>query len=186
VHSASSQSYADVLRKQFSIVSHSTTLTADHTCPPPCKQHAASIINYDSDQLTNASSSTSTVTTLASSPCNSHPTPVTNQDHTAEIIAIKMEITALKTLITDAMDQFKTAIASLATINNSQSTKMETDVHESKQHHNNNQSPVDLAAIIQDLKKTPLFIVLSLGATVVIRKTHTVKQHNHIYHHPFS
>jgi len=27
----------------------------------------------------------------------------------------------------------------------------------------------------------PLFIVLSLGATVVIRKTHTDKQHNHIY-----
>jgi len=152
VYSASSQSYADVLKKQFLIATNSTTSTAEHTRPPPRKRHAASIIDYDSDQSTNASSSATTVTTSASSTGNSKPIPVTNQNSTAEILAIKTEITALKALITDALEQFKTAIASLATTNNSQSTNMETDHPESKPHHNHNQNPIDLAAIIQDLK----------------------------------
>ena len=40
---------------------------------------------------------------------------------------------------------------------------------------------LDHATLIIAFKKNTLFIVLSLGATVVIQKTHTVKQHNHIY-----
>jgi len=152
VYSASSQSYADVLKKQFSITSSTTKSTADHTRPPPRKRHAASIIDYDSDQSTNAASSTNTVTASTSTSCNSPPVTVPNQAYTAEILAIKTEITTLKTLIKDAVDQFKTAIAALATTTNSQSNKMAPDVHESQQQHNHNQNPVDLAAIIHDLK----------------------------------
>ena len=152
VHSASSQSYADVLKRQFSIESNAQTLKDAHNRPPPRKRQAASIIDYDSDQATDATSSNTTATTLTNSPSNSPSIIVTNKDYATDLLSVKAEINALRTLITDAVDQFKTAIASLATTTNSQASYMATDVHDSTTHKHHNQNPVDLAAFIQDLK----------------------------------
>jgi len=104
------------------------------------------------------------VTTTTNSQSNLPPTTVTNHDYATELLSIKMEINTPKTLITDAVDQFKTAIASLATTTNSQSSNMDTDVHESMKHQNNNQNPVNLAALIQDLKYEIATIITEMRA----------------------
>jgi len=49
VYSASSQTYADILKKQFSLVSTPQTTTTDNN-KPPRKRHT-SILDYNSDQM---------------------------------------------------------------------------------------------------------------------------------------
>jgi len=153
VYLASSKSYAEVLKKQFPLASNVTMSTADHTRPPR-KRQAASILDYDSDKTIDAPSSNIAVTTSTSSQCNLQPTPVTttNHDYATELLSIKTEINALKAMITETVQQFKTAIASVATTTRSQSSDMDTDADDSKKNTNNNQNPIDIAAIIQDLK----------------------------------
>jgi len=155
VYSASSKSYADVLKQKFSLASNATTSTADNNRPPPCKWLAASILDYDSDKSNDAPSSNATATTSTSNHSHSQPTKVatSNQDYATELLSIKTEIAALKTMITEAVEQFKTAIASFATTTRSQSSDMDTAADDSKNNTNNNQNPIDLAAIIQDLKQ---------------------------------
>jgi len=155
VYSASSKSYADVLKQKYSLASNATTSTVDNNRPPPRKRLAASILDYDSDKSTDAPSSNAAVTTSASNPCHSQPTKVTtiNPDYATELLSIKSEINALKTMITEAVEQFKTAMASVATTTTrSQSNDMDTDADDSQKTTHNNQNPTDLAAIIQDLK----------------------------------
>jgi len=63
-----------------------------------------------------------------------------------------MEINALKAMITTAIEQFKTAIATFTAQPRSQSSyDMDTDVDNSTEHHHH-QPQLDLAAFIQDLK----------------------------------
>jgi len=153
VYSASSQSYADVLKKQFSIALPTTTATTANNRPPR-KRHAA-IIDYDSDQSADAPSSATTVKNSISNPCHSHLPPATNAntDYATELLAIKSEINALKTMITTAVEQFKTAIESFtATPRSLPSSAMDTDVENSTEHHHQHQPPIDLVAVIQDLK----------------------------------
>jgi len=56
VYSASSKSYADALKQQFSLASTATTATVDNKCPPRKRQVA--IIDYDSDNSTEAATAT--------------------------------------------------------------------------------------------------------------------------------
>jgi len=156
VYSASSLSYADVLKKQFSIASNATTTNADHNRPPR-KRHAASIIDYDSDTSLDAPASNKTVNNLTSNQNNSQPAnaATTNQEYTAELQSIKTELTALKAMITEAVEQFKTTIATLATNTRSFSSNMDTDatgVEESIEHHTKTQTQLEFADLIQDLK----------------------------------
>jgi len=156
VYSASSLSYADVLKKQFSIASNATTTNADHNRPPR-KRHAASIIDYDSDTSLDAPASNKTVNNLTSNQNNSQPAnaATTNHEYTAELQTIKTELTALKAMITEAVEQFKTTIATLATTTRSFSSNMDTDatgVDESIEHHTKTQTQLEFADLIQDLK----------------------------------
>jgi len=123
------------------------------TIEPPRKQQAA-IINYDSDQLADApliamKEANSTSTQQHS---NHSPAKTANHDYATEFLAIKMEINALKAMIT-AVEQFKTAIATFNANPRSQSSNdMDTDVDNSTEHHHHHQPQLDLAAFIQDLK----------------------------------
>jgi len=66
---------------------------------------------------------------------------------------LKKELADLRILITNAVDQFKSAIATLTTTTRSpQSNDMDTEVDTStaRTHHTTNST--DLAAVIQDLK----------------------------------
>jgi len=152
VYSASSQSYANVLKKQFSLAPNMTMSTTDNTHPPQ-KWQAANIIDYDLDTSTNAPSTNTAVTTSTTNQCTLQPTKAMthNHDHATKLQSIRMEINALKTMISDAVAQFKTTIASI-TAPRSQSSDMDTDAEDPQEHNNNNQKPNDLEALIQDIK----------------------------------
>jgi len=84
--------------------------------------------------------------------------------HATELASIKKELTKLRTMITDAVEQFKTAIASLATTPTTQtqtSTDMDTEVDTSPCN-KNSQKATDLADVIQDLKYKPATIITEM------------------------
>ncbi len=62
VYSATSQSYADILKKQFSLAPNATTDTADHNRPPRKRQ--ATKLDYDSDTSSDTPSLTTATTTM--------------------------------------------------------------------------------------------------------------------------
>jgi len=113
VFSAASLTYADALKKQFTLVSTSATPTTD-TTRPPRKRHAA-IIDYDSDQSSPAANTlkqTVSQSTNNSNNSNSYPATTTTNNYADELLSIKKELSDLKTLLSNVVAQFKTAIES--------------------------------------------------------------------------
>jgi len=142
VYSATSQTYADVLKKQFSIASNATTTTADHTHPPPRKRHAVSIIDYDSDKSTNSPSANVSATKT--------PTPLPTVDYAAELQLIKTELAALRTLVHSAVEQMKSAVESFTTHTPVPARKMEIENDHVTDH--STETPPELSDLITELK----------------------------------
>jgi len=147
--------YADVLKQRFSLAPNTTTSTTNNIRPPHKRQ--AAIIDYDSD----CSTAVTDTTTVGTNNDSTSGTPkITNAStnssaHAMELASIKKELTKLHTMITDAVEQFKTAIASLATTHTTQPqtfTDMDTEGDTSMQCNKKSQKATDLADIIQDLK----------------------------------
>jgi len=157
VFSKASISYADALKKQFSLVSTKAHSTNDHTRPPRKRQ--AAIIDYDSDQSSPATYSSTPVDKKSTSPqdrnSNSAPaTTATTTDYANELLSIKKEISELKALITTVVEQFTTAIASLPAPPSSPSSSndMDTTVDTPTASQNPTPNPPDLTDVINELK----------------------------------
>jgi len=148
-----SLSYADILKKQFSLASMPTTPeTAHHQ--PPCKQQAM-ILDYDSDQLAESPLSTTVVTNSIKNPGTSpsYMVVTTTNNYAMELLSIKTELTALKTIIATTMEQMKSAITSLTVPSQpSKSSNMDTDDSQSTAPHHSNLNTPDLLALIKELK----------------------------------
>jgi len=141
------QTYADILKKQFSLDStkHDTS-TANNTSRPPRKRQAT-ILDYDSD---NSAEYPPLAVNIAanSSTATSQPTA-----YAAELTSIKAEISELKMLLATAMEQFKNAIASLtAPCNATPPNDMDTETSQPMAPNNPTPNSPDLSAIIIDLK----------------------------------
>ncbi len=167
VYSASSKSYADVLKKQFSLLSHATNITTDNTCPPRKRQ--AAVIDYDSDTSTDVTAATLSDKTNGSAQSTSKYPAETKpgKDYATELLLLKQELTELRTMITMAVEQFKTAIATLATkttIQSQSSTAMDTEVDTSLRNNHTNTNTTDLADVIQDLKYELVTIITKTRA----------------------
>ncbi len=165
VYLALSKSYADILKKQFSLVLTVMTSTADNNCLPRKKQ--AAIIDYNSDTSTDVTTSTTVRNNTISN--QSHSTnnteSKTNNEYAMELALIKTELTELRTMITNAVEQFKTAIATLATTTQSPlSSAMDTEVDTLMQFNNTTQNTTDLAEVIQDLKYEIVTIITETQA----------------------
>jgi len=97
VYTSSSQSYADVLKKQFSLNPNSQTQTAENNWPP--RKWQATVIDYDSDQLVNSPLSTSTTTLSTNSSSNLTQamihTAMAPNAYAMELLALKQEICQL-------------------------------------------------------------------------------------------
>jgi len=93
VYSATSQSYADILKKQFSLAPNVMTETADHNRPPRKRQ--ATKLDYDSDTSSDTPSLTTvtTTTTDTSTACTMPSAPLPS--------TIAAELMSLKTALTD-------------------------------------------------------------------------------------
>jgi len=167
VYSASSQSYADALKKQYSLLSNATTHDNDNSRPPRKRQ--AAVIDYDSDTSTDATTATTSNNSNGSNQnkVTHHADNKPNTEYATELLSIKQELAELRTMITTAADQFKQAIAALATnaTNQSQSSHaMDTEVETSQPTHHKTKNTTDLADVIQDLKYELAQIIIETRA----------------------
>ncbi len=152
VHTATSCTYADILKQQFSLTPNATKTTNDHSQPPRKRQ--AVKLDYDSDQSTeftvttnvsNANNSTGTTTTTAT------PTPTL----ATEMLSIKTELAQLKDIIATAVAQIKDAITTLRDANcttSTPATTMEDDKMDSATDAEY-LTPQDIQSFIYDLKQ---------------------------------
>jgi len=177
VFSASSRSYADALKKQFSLVLTAAHSTTDHTRPPRKRQ--AVIIDYNLDQLSSAANPSTPADKKSPSPYDHHsnsPTATTTTtDYANGLLSIKKEISDLKTLITTVVEQFTTAIKSLHATSSSPSPSndMDTEVNQPTAPHNPTPNSPDLSAIINELKHKL--------ATFVIKMRALFQQEKHVF-----
>jgi len=157
-YTKTSQSYAEILKKQFTLTPNANQATTAATRPPRKRQ--ATILDYDSTQLneyppleikatnhpsnTNAAATATAATTTAAPDCTmallelkneintlktSMQPPTTNHatvDYAAELAALKNDLQSLRLLITTAVEQLKTEIAS--THATPATNAMETDI----------------------------------------------------------
>jgi len=131
-YSATSHTYADILKKTISSAAPHTETATTNNRPPRKRQ--ATLIDYDLDgstaitavpNITNHNTATSTPTSQASSP-----------DYAVELLSLKAEILSLRNIISEAVEQFKSAIASIptpspASPHAAMSSAMETDTDQS-------------------------------------------------------
>jgi len=115
LYSTASHTYADILKKQFSITSNTANNTNDNNWPPWKRQ--ATKLDYDLDASVDAMTMT-TVTNATTSTCNQTPNmlPTTMMpplDYVKELREIKMEINQLKNFIITAVENLTQAIASI-------------------------------------------------------------------------
>jgi len=152
VHSATSLSYANILKKQFSLALTPTTPETAHHQPP--RKWQATILDYDSDQSAEPTLSTTIVTNSIKNPGTSpSTTATTTSNYAVELLSIKTELTMLKTIIATAMEQMKSAIASLTVPPQpSKSSNMDTDDGQSTASNHSNPNTHNLSALIKELK----------------------------------
>jgi len=159
VYSSASQSYADVLKQQFSLTSNQATTATDNNRPP--RKRPATIIDYDSDQSVELPPSTPMITQTISNSCTTTQTMTSTatapNDYTAELLALKQEIAQLKSTILTAVEQITTAIASFHATKSPPVSQMDTDMETTTATTLNiptNHPPtqLDLPAIISELK----------------------------------
>jgi len=112
LYSETTKTYAEILKQQFSM--HTAPSSSDPTATnrPPRKRQAA-IVDYDSDGSTNAPAAVVTSSMTSSNTPMSTPVTSLSPEYAAELKSLKTEIAELRTLITSAVDQFKSAIASI-------------------------------------------------------------------------
>jgi len=176
IPSMSSQSYADILKKQFSLSLPSTPLDASNNQPPRKRQ--AAIIDYDSDHGMG-----SLATTVASTATNNScklATPSASTitvDYAAELQLIKTELASLCTLITSAVNQMKTATESLKTSHPSPAWAMEIEADKPIAANHPSHLPTELHDIVTDLKYKIATIVIEMCA--LFEKSQTSKMTTH-------
>ncbi len=120
VYTATSKTYADILKQQFSLTTNPTTDNGNNR--PPRKRQAM-LLDYDSDQSAEYPPLPKSSTSHATSN-NRHNNPTTQATETVpttyatDLLQLKEEINQLKTLIVTAVEQITAAIASFQKIPN--------------------------------------------------------------------
>jgi len=170
VFSVMSITYADILKKQFSLSLTTTTNNTANNQPPRKRQ--ATILDYDSDQL--QASPPSTVNTSTTHGIVPQPLATTIRvNYEMELLSLKTEINSLRTIITNAVEQFKTAIAEIeqhkqeiVSLHAPVSNAMETDLDHSAE------TTTDLSDLIAELKHDIATLAREMRATSLLKKTY--------------
>jgi len=141
--------YADILKKQFSL---DTTITATDTTNnrPPRKRHAA-FLDYEVEQSTEYPPLVSKATNIPNatvSATTTH-TPTTTIDYAAELQLIKTELASLRTLINSAVEQMKSAVESIKTNEPVPAREMEIDDNHSTDDRSKETTPEVFELIIE-------------------------------------
>jgi len=153
VYTAAGQSYADILKKQFSVAPDSTTTTAN--LRPP-KKRQATVIDYDSDQSAEATPSEKHATTQKTGTL-----VLPTVDYAAELQLIKTELATLRTLLTTAVEQMQRATESIQTSHPSSAAAMEIEADQSTANRSKETTP-ELSKLINELKHDLATIALEM------------------------
>jgi len=145
--SETSQTYAEILKKQFSLASMTPPDTANNR--PPRKRQAAAILDYDSDRSDAALATVTSTATNQSGRMSSQST-TTPIDYAAKLKSLKQEIADLRSIVTAAVEQIKSAIASNPTPCTSTSNDMDTATDMAT--NNPRQSVLEIQDCVNDLK----------------------------------
>jgi len=177
VITTTSRTYADILKQQFSLEPTATTTDTAHN-RPPCKRQAT-VLNYDSDQsdettavANNSSSTPNTSCDHSGKNSNSQQNVTTSThvvDYAQELATLKSELQSLRLLITTAVEQLKSEIASTHATQPTNNMETETD-----------QSPTITPAIsdlIADLKQDIATIALEMRAKFNQQTIFTMNSH---------
>jgi len=126
MHSKMSQTYANILKKQFSLALTPTPPDAANNHPP--RKWQVAILDYDLDCSTDLPATTvASTSSIQSCPSTTTPTKPISIDYAAKVLLLKTEIADLQTIITSAVAQIKSAFASLPMQCTSTSNDMETE-----------------------------------------------------------
>jgi len=145
--------------------------TATTSSKPPCKQQAT-LLDYDSDQSTEfTSTQTTTTSTLSTSTTTPNPpTPATLiPEFAQELMSLKQELTQFKETIATAIAQIKDAIASILEANRtttSHTTEPNTHQNMDSAPFVETQTPFVIPSIIADLKHKLATIILETHALI--------------------
>jgi len=151
VYTTTSQTYADILKKKFSLQTTPQIQTETNNRPP--RKRPAKILDYDSDQSTEypplacptVSASSSTPNPPAST---QQPPATTPPEYAKDLASLKHEISQLKEIITTAVTQIKQAFESFpVTPCHNEPSAMDTTTTTG-----DNPKPLELPEIIRDLK----------------------------------
>jgi len=160
-----------------------TTETADHNQPPRKRQ--ATKLDYDSDTSSDTPSlTTATTSTTDNSTASTIPNAPLPSTITADLLSLKTALTDLRTVIMAAVEQIKSAVASLLAPCIQSSGDMETeDAHPPTTYHSHqthleiqmdaDQSPTatksDISDFIADLKQDIATIAIEMQAIVDLK-----------------
>jgi len=153
-YTEATRSYADILKQQFSMAPNATTAGTAHTRPPRKRQ--ATQLNYDSDQLEQSTEYPPLVPNAPNTPSatvsatTTHASPTT-VDYAAELQLIKTELASLRTLINSAVEQMKSAVDSIKTIEPVPAREMEIDDNHSTDDRSKDTTP-EIFDLITELK----------------------------------
>jgi len=117
--------YADILKKQFTLTP--TTPPDETNNRPPRKRQAAAILDYNLDCAAKMTTIVAPNAATHTGTMSSTPTTTIPINYAAEMNALKQEIADLCSIVTSAVEQIKSAIASLPTSRNPHSNEMETE-----------------------------------------------------------
>jgi len=170
VYTTTTQTYADILKKQFSLAPNSPETTTTSNKPPRKRQ--ASLLDYDSDQSTEFASSppvnhsaTHNGTIANNSTTTTLPTPA----FATELQSLKTELAQLKEVIATAVTQIKDAIAALLApncTNASYDTTIDTDQTMESASAAETLTPLDIQSFITDLKQEIATLFLETRAMI--------------------
>jgi len=111
MNTATCQTYTDIFKKQFSLVSTNTDTSMANATTQPLRKWQATILSYDSD---NSAEYPPLAVNHAANPSNNNITiTVMQKDNNSALMSIKNKLNQLKEVITMAITQIKDAIAAL-------------------------------------------------------------------------
>jgi len=181
VYTATSRTYADILKQQFSLATNETTANNDNNRPPRKRQ--ATVIDYDSDP-----ESQSIPSVVASNNSNNHSIPSSSTstpstapmtDYATELLSLKTEIQALCTMLTATVEQIKSEIVSIRTTPATAATSaMETEATPPQYSHQHHQKqPNEISSLIHDIKHDIANFVIETRALLQHQSSQTMSQH---------
>jgi len=153
VITATSQTYADILKKQFSLVTTSNDTTTTNAPARPARKRQATLIDYDSDN--SAEYPPLSVNQVDRTPNNTANSSATQPNNDSVLTSIKNELNQLKEAITMAVTQIKEAVATLVAAKCTTTTPLainDTDQNMDQVHEDATLTQCDIQSFITDLK----------------------------------